>query len=264
MAENRRVESRLREKLGRFLHKSGKVRQATAALRVWEDRGWEPILFGGVLRDLVVLGNRHYPRDVDVVLQHIQTEDLKGELQGADYRMNRFGGFHLCINHWAFDVWPLNTTWAFKTDTTLFPSAANLPKTTFLNVEAIAVTFSGGRVDKIYSNGFFEAIEKKRIDINYRRNPYPALNAVRAIMIASKLRFRMSSAVGRYFLETFQEFGPASMIEAQDRHYGRVYFQSAALTALHKHFYEATVQDEQADIGLPSFLQPEQMLLWPH
>lgn len=111
MANKSPLERSVRSKLSRFLTRPGKVASAMSVLKDWEERGWGPILFGGVVRDLIVLGGKYYPRDVDVVLQNATTEELINEFQTREYKLNRFGGLHLNVNRWAFDVWPLEKTW---------------------------------------------------------------------------------------------------------------------------------------------------------
>jgi hypothetical protein len=52
---------------------------------------------------------------------------------------SRFGGLRLRRMEWQCDVWPLELTWAFIHDKVRAPDFADLPRTTFFNLEAIAV-----------------------------------------------------------------------------------------------------------------------------
>lgn len=263
MASRSPLELRLRRKLSRLLMRPGEMAAAVAVLKDWERRGMAPILFGGVLRDLVVLGRRHYPRDVDVVLQRGTIEGIVGDLSQKEYRVNRFGGIHLSVNRWSFDVWPLERTWAFTRDSTLAPTADNLPRTTFLDVEAIAVTFNGpDRIGQIISNGFFEAIESRRISINYRDNPFPALSAVRTLMTACKLHFAISADLARYFVNVVTERGVGELIRAQEHHYSKVIFRHSELEHLAEYFTRAIEAGPGEEVSLPDRYHPKQLTLW--
>lgn len=263
MANKSPLEHRLRRKLSRLLARPGEMAAAVAVLKDWERRGMAPILFGGVLRDLVVMGRRYYPRDVDVVLQRGTTDGILVDLSEHQYRLNRFGGVHLCLNRWAFDVWPLERTWAFTQDNTLAPNASNLPKTTFLDVEAIAVTFNGpDRIGQIISNGFFEAIEKRCIGINYRPNPFPGLSAIRTLVTASKLRFAISVDLARYFVNAVAKFGVEELIHAQEHHYGKVIFRGLEIEQLTNYFAREIQTSRNGQISMPDSYQPRQLKLW--
>jgi hypothetical protein len=258
------IELRLRRKLSRLLVRPGEMAAAVDVLKGWQERGMAPILFGGVLRDLVVLGRRHYPRDVDVVLQRGTTEAILNDFSEQQFRLNRFGGVHLTLNRWAFDVWPLEKTWAFIQNRHLAPTAANLPKTTFLDVEAIAVTLNGpNRIGQIISNGFFEAIERRCIGINYRDNPFPGLSAVRALVTASKLQFAISMDLAQYYLSAVAELGVRELIYAQELHYGKVLFRESELQLLRDYFSREAEISQQESVLLPDRYRPTQLLFWP-
>jgi len=264
MAEKMSSETRLRKQLARLLAKPSKMSTAISVLKTWQRRGWGPILFGGVVRDLVVLGRRHFPRDVDVVLANVRIEELIEDLVPHEYRLNRFGGLHAIVNRWSFDVWPLERTWAFTHDPNLMSSAENLPKTTFLNIEAVAVTFSTSeRIGKIYSHGFFEGIERKCIAINYRDNPYPALSAIRAVMTAVKLRYRISADLADYFVQVVNYAGASELVTAQEHHYQKVVFRKADVEALKDHFARELDHTSATEIELPHRYQPTQLSFWP-
>jgi hypothetical protein len=263
MANKSPLEFGLRRKLSRLLKQPGEMGAAVAVLKGWERNGMAPILFGGVLRDLVVLGRRHYPRDVDVVLGRGTTQDILNDFSEHQYRLNRFGGVHLSLNRWAFDVWPLERTWAFTHDSSLVPTASNLPKTTFLDVEAIAVTFNGpDRIGQITSYGFFEAIEKRSIGINYRHNPFPGLSAIRTLITACKLQFSISTELARYFVDVVADRGVAELVRAQESHYSKVIFRDSELERLTEYFTHEIHKSPDGEVSLPDRYQPKQLLLW--
>src|SRR5262245_6440203 len=105
--------------------------------------GWRAVLFGGTLRSLLISRLVHQragrPRDVDIVVQGPPLEILRHLFEKLITRETRFGGLQLRKAEWLFDVWPLDRTWAIVEDKVGLPSFSYLPRTTFLNVEAVAV-----------------------------------------------------------------------------------------------------------------------------
>jgi hypothetical protein len=253
----------LRRKLSQFLVTSGEVGDAVSVLKKWEQKGWGPILFGGVIRDLMIFGTRQYPRDVDVVLTQATNEEVIRDVGPEDFHLNRFGGLHMNIHRWIFDVWPLRTTWRFTVDKTLLPTPENLPRTTFFDVEAIAVTLDGPeKIGDIFTAGFFEAIEKRCIDINYRNNPYPTLCAVRTIIMAWKLHYHISARLAHYFIDTVLEYGASELVLTQKQHYKQVLLQEREIDELKSYFIRAVASNSQTTISLPDKYDPKQLVFW--
>ena len=265
MGSSESVETRLRRRLNWLLNRSVRIGTAITVLKDWESRGWAPILFGGVVRDFCILGSRRYPRDIDVVLGNAGTDDVIRELAGAEYRLNRFGGLHLNVARWSFDVWPLSKTWAFTTDASLPPSAENLPRTTFLDVEAVAVTLNGpNRIGQIYSSGFFRSVTERCININYVKNPFPPLAAIRAILIAYKLRFQISRQLAEYISMTVSQSGITALVDAQDQHYRKVVFRETDIAEILEYFVIQLASKDRTRLSLPERYWPWQLELWRH
>jgi hypothetical protein len=233
-----------------------------ATLYDWRKKDWRPFLFGGLLRDVLILGPGQGPRDVDVVIGNGSSEELEEALHPYIKRRNRFGGFHLELSKWHFDVWPLQETWAFVQNKGLVASPQNLPKTTFLNVEAIAVSLGDdGEVGEIFESGFFDAVRTRTLDINLEDNPYPALAAVRALATAEKLRYSLSPRLGQYILETEKEVGPDALVNAQDSHYGYVRFRRLKIQRLVQHIRRELARSSATPIGVHD-AATRQLSLW--
>jgi hypothetical protein len=227
-------------------------RSLASTLVEWRLRHWRPYVFGGVLRDLLVLGLRKKPRDIDIVVDNGTTAELREALTPHIRRENRFGGFQLQINRWNLDVWPLDSTWAFVNNTGLEPNPENLPRTTFLNVEAIAVGIDeNGLVSDIFEHGFFDGIESRTLQINLKDNPYPALAAVRALATARKLGFFLSTELGRYIVDMENLLGTDALIAAQDSHYGYVRFRKREIHSLVMHIKQQLKSTSSAQVVLP-------------
>jgi hypothetical protein len=254
-------ERKLRRQLKAFLGEEGPHQSILSALDRARKKDWRLFLFGGVLRDVLILGLRHKPRDIDVVIMNGSSEELAEALQPYIRRRTRFGGFQLELDRWNFDVWPLYSTWAFAHDQRLLPSPDNLPKTTFLNVEAIAVSVDPrGRVGEIFENGFFEAVKKRTLEINLEENPYPALAAVRAMATATRLRYSLSPRLARYILEVERDQGADALVTAQDSHYGLVRFRKREIKFLVKHIDHELRRSPNKSLLLPQ--GAKQLTLW--
>jgi hypothetical protein len=216
-------EARLKKKLRDMQRHSAKFTNIVETISGWSEMGWKPVIFGGFVRDLFVLGSRNYPRDVDVVITNKSNQEIEPNLNSWVKRRTSLGGFHLQKGKWNFDVWGLEDTWAFQQHPGLFSTPSDLPKTTFLDVEAIAVEIlEGGRIGQIYQHGFFSAIEAMRVDLNWEENGNRPLAAVRALSIALKLKFTLGLRLAGYVLEVANSEGIQALIDAQVRHYGTV------------------------------------------
>src|SRR5438045_6730879 len=105
----------LRERLNRFLANDAEWKSPLRhALRRIADNSCTGVIFGGVLRDLTFVGGSEVPRDVDVVVDAITSDDLQSVFADLVYEKNRFGGLRLRTRGWMIDIWALNDTWAFR------------------------------------------------------------------------------------------------------------------------------------------------------
>lgn len=190
-------------------------------IREISQKGVSVIIFGGLLRDLMIHGKRSVPRDFDIVIDGLDQSDCNRFLETYLRRRTRFGGWHLEFKGWPVDVWPLEETWGFK-HVKLEPSLQNLTKTTFLNVEAVAVQIRSDGVSREYlSPQFLTALREKILDINLVDNPFPELAAVRTLITARKLKFDLSESLARYVLEHIPKES-THLERIQISHYGKV------------------------------------------
>jgi hypothetical protein len=167
------------------------------------------------------------PRDVDIVVDGCSTEQLRYLFNDLPHRTTRFGGLRL--DHGiTVDIWSLQDTWAFK-NLLFAPSFTELPKTTFLNVEAVVAGLHDRR-RPILSAGFFEGIEEEILNINLEHNPYPALCVIRALTLAAELRFSLSKQLASYIVDHAHVFPVDALMEAQRSHYGIDRYDSETVT----------------------------------
>jgi hypothetical protein len=224
-----RLEALLTKRIDRFfanhvILNSG-LRKIVARI---EGEQWPAVVFGGMPRDLLVFGLDVRPRDVDIVIADVSLEDISAVFSRSVHRRTRFGGLSLRVDQWKLDVWPLKQTWAFKTLGVSVPSFEDLPKTTFLNAEAIAVDLfkepRGKR--KVYSFGFFESVRRKVIEVNFEPNPFPKLCVVRSLIMAARLGFGIGPRLAAYIAKHSRGLSKREMMSIQIKHYGSVFCEA--------------------------------------
>lgn len=192
---------------------------------------WKAHAFGGFPRDLMVAGIDAVPRDLDIVLAEDCIAQVEAELSAHVERTTRFGGLHLSVHGWDVDVWSLEQTWAFRNDEQFDVTFEDLPKTTFLDVDAVAVSMNDGS-PHVHEHGFFDAIRARTVGLNYRPNPYPALCAVRALDIAHRLDFSLDAELVSYILDTVRENSTSALIEVQEAHFGTIRLSPSTLNRM--------------------------------
>lgn len=190
--DNRSVRALFRTRTRRFLGSRSRERRLLAqALASISSTGWPCVIVGGLPRSLAIPGSKLSPRDVDVVVGGVSTEDLRGAFGEMVTRDTKFGGLVLNVHGWRLDIWALEETWGFRTGIVPAPSFENLPLTTFLNIDAIAMELNPrpGRPRRIFECGFFDAILNRVVEVNLEDNPHPVSCVRRALSIASRLGF---------------------------------------------------------------------------
>lgn len=163
-----------------------------------EKNGLGIILFGGIIRNYYVNNFVEKPRDIDIVLHSCENFDFEEYLNfnGYSYYVNKFGGYKLELDELNIDIWPIESTWAFKENIINFESIKDLNKTVFLSTDAIFYNFTSRQ---LFDNGFLDSIQKKEIDIVLEKNPFPEINLAKALYLKNKLNLKFSSNLSNYF-----------------------------------------------------------------
>lgn len=194
--------------------------RAHRTLSLFRDMEWTFAVFGGVLRDLYYHGPVAQPRDIDIVVDSAGREEIAQSLRTHIQKENRFGGIKVEIEGVELDIWSLRDTWGLKLQN-LEPTFENLIRTTFFNVESIAVVFTPGRSKRIVEDGFFSGISKTELDIVLEKNPYPALCVVRAFEYHERLGLSFSDRLLHYLYEYTSILSEDEIAHAWTKHYGR-------------------------------------------
>lgn len=173
------------------------------------------LLFGGAVRDIA---DGVQPRDYDIVVNLREKSPIEEFLNGIEYRKNRFGGCSFTLEKHKFDLWSLESTWAFR-ENLLKASIDNLVNTVFFNIDSVAVNISNNNA---YADKYLDAMEKKRLDIVLPDNPYPALCVLRAFVFKKKKQLEFSNVVKEY-ISAWVASTPSPLKElnsTQEKHYG--------------------------------------------
>ena len=223
MADAHLKANKLRENVSRFLTRKSKLRVPLIdTLSRLTNRKMQAVIFGGAARDLMLRGPGAEPRDVDIVVDCTSVQDLRTLFSDVLVRTTRFGGLSLNVRGWTVDIWPLLETWALKEQQIGSRDFETLTRTTFLNVEAVIVDLTpvGNRGRRVFSSGFFEALQARTLDINLAENPFPELCAIRTLVTAAKLKFQLSEKLAKYVLQQVGATPLEQFIQIQMNHYG--------------------------------------------
>lgn len=255
------LEALLRSRLSRFLVEEASWKEPLREMiDMLRHSGWPAVIFGGVLRDLVLYGPAERPRDVDIVVK-CSSAALSKWLAPFTSQRTRFGGFRVRLYKWTFDIWSLNATWGFKAGH-MRPTFENLPKTTFFNIEGIAAELNTPRQHKreLYSSGFSDAIRSRILDINFEPNPFPQLCIIRGLLTAARHDLMISPRLARYMIRQGNRSEIVAIVDAQSKHYGIVRLRPRDIERWLDHIALNLELNEEAPVKLP-ITPPEQLEL---
>jgi hypothetical protein len=217
-----RYEEVLRFRANRYLNDQKRGSELKNALRKLELQGCSTYLVGGFLRDLMLDGPSAKPRDIDIVFDGVSPDEVELLFWNHKERKNRFGGMRLNVGQCPLDVWSLQDTWAFRHKKVHQGGVSAFPRTTFLNVDAIAFRWKNDSEGEIFSEGFFEGILNRTLEINLEENPFPETCVVRSLMMASALHFGIGPKLAGYILRYSKNISIKELQHIQKAHYGFV------------------------------------------
>jgi hypothetical protein len=237
-------------------------------VRELRETGFAAVFFGGTLRSLLfsrlTKKKPGRPRDIDIVIAGMTIEALKDRFRSFIKRETRFGGLQLERMNWQFDVWPLDRTWGFLHYNADAPAFALLPRTTFFNLEAIAVDVwtRRGKRRNIYSGDdqFFEGILTRTLELNLPENPFPALCIIRSLVMAASLDYAVGPRLAAYLSEKASALGGRDFDAIQREHYGRLRYDTDSLRRWLDYIIEAHARSPGERHRLPICRQGT---LWP-
>lgn len=161
-------------------------------------------LFGGILRDIALLGRRGFNSDIDLVVEgnwsHFVTY-----LETLNAHKNKFGGYRLMVGEWPVDIWNAEETWAIKKGLVQYQGIASLTETTVMNWDAILMNWRTRSF--IYREKYFEEMRSRTLDIVLEDNPNPLGMFIRVLRhLCLKNAEKISPAVARYLAKNTKNY----------------------------------------------------------
>ena len=174
-------------------------------------------LFGGVLRDLALLGRKGFASDIDLVVEG-DWEHLMDHLKTLGAKQNRFGGFRLMVDGWPIDIWNARETWAIREGFVQYRGIESMTETTILNWDAILMNWRTRKV--ITRPEYFREIHDRVFDIVLVENPNPLGAAVRAFRhLCLKNAQTITVPAASYLRDSTRKFTAERIIKAEGKSY---------------------------------------------
>lgn len=187
-------------------------------------------LFGGVLRDLALLGREGFNSDIDLVVEG-DWNNLVPYLQTLGAHKNKFGGYRLMLGEWPVDIWNAKDTWAIKQGLVPFKGISSLVNTTVLNWDAILMNWRNREF--ICRTNYFEEINSRVLDIVLEENPNPLGMAIRVFRhFCLKDASRVTPSATRYMAKCAKDYSYEKMRNAELRSYKNTIIERP----IHKYF----------------------------
>lgn len=133
-------------------------------------------LFGGVLRDLALMGRKGFTSDIDLVVDG-DWKSCETKLVELRAHKNKFGGYRLEISGWPIDIWDARNTWAVCQGLVRYDDISSLLKTTVLNWDAILMNWR--TKEFICHDDYLIELRNRNMKIVLESNPNPMGMVVR-------------------------------------------------------------------------------------
>ncbi|MCI0561018.1 MAG: nucleotidyltransferase domain-containing protein [Nitrososphaera sp.] len=175
-------------------------------------------LFGGVLRDMALLGRRGFNSDIDLVVEG-DWYNCVAYLESLGARRNKFGGYRLEVAGWPIDIWNAEETWAIRRGLVAYKGIASLTETTVLNWDAILMNWRTRAF--VYRENYLEAIKLRVLDIVLEENPNPLGMAVRVLRhLCLKDARKISVPAARYLANCAKRYSFDEIRSSEVRSFG--------------------------------------------
>lgn len=180
-------------------------------------------LFGGLLRDLALLGGKGFNSDIDIVVEGNWSRCVE-YLKHLGAKKNKFGGYRLIIDDWPVDIWSAPESWAIRQGLVPYKGIASLMETTVLNWDAILMNWRTGTF--IFRNNYFEDLKNRFLDIVLKENPDPLGMAVRVFRhFCLKDAKQISPSAAEYLADCTKAYSFDEIIKREKRSYGNNFIE---------------------------------------
>ncbi len=185
-------------------------------------------LFGGVLRDLALFGEKGFSSDIDIVVDG-DWDLIYPKLIKLGAIKNKFGGFRLMRDDIPIDIWLAKETWAVKNNLVAYRGIASLLDTTVLNWDAILMNWRTKSF--LYKQEYFSELNRGYMDVVLERNPNPLGMLVRILRhVILKDAKTISYQVLKYVYRSVNAYTYEEIVEAEYSSYGNSH--------IHMHMYD--------------------------
>lgn len=163
------------------------------------------ILFGGSVRDYLIFNGKYPPRDIDIVVAGIQSNDelleaIGKHLGALTWRYNRFGGVKVGTSGITLDCWRIEDTYAFRKGK-IKTSVKSLLDTPMLNIDRYAYDMSTMQyIDDCNKRPF-----PSRIDFHRYEDELLEINLIRALIYSKKYNLKLSPSIARKMKEVLTD-----------------------------------------------------------
>jgi len=219
------LEANLRDNLGRALRRDSSWGSIYGEVfHLLRENAISAFLFGGTVRDVLLKGVTHRPRDLDIVFDVEGFDCFSSLFSKKIRRRNRFGGLKCSYKGVEIDAWPLHRTWAIAQGLKSGAGFEVLPETAFFNLDAIVAEIAPaqGLQRRIFDRGFFEGVARKQIECNFEPTNFPELNIIRGFVLARSTGFEFSNAFCRFIVEHLDGVTANEIETCQLEHYRRI------------------------------------------
>ncbi|GLO56576.1 hypothetical protein PPUJ20066_26120 [Pseudomonas putida] len=192
----------------------------------------EIYLFGGVLRDLALMGRKGFSSDIDLVVDG-DWESCETILVELSAQKNKFGGYRLEISGWPIDIWDARKTWAICEDLVRYDDISSLLRTTVLNWDAILMNWR--TKEFICHDDYLIELRNRNMQIVLESNPNPLGMAVRVFRhLCSKDARSIAPHVVEYLADSTEKYTFLQLSNSEISSYGDTIIEPAVYNFFEK------------------------------
>jgi hypothetical protein len=199
-------------------------------------------LFGGILRDLALHGQRGFNSDIDLVVEG-SWPNCAAYLQKLGAHANKFGGYRLTVAGWPIDIWSAKETWAIREGLVPYYGIGSLTETTVLNWDAILMNWRNKIF--VHRQNYIETIRQRILDVVLRQNPNPLGMAVRVFRhLCLKDAMKITTSAATYLAECARTYSYHDLQTAELQSYGN----SAIQAPIYRFFSHLNSDHDELDL----------------
>ncbi|MEX1198158.1 MAG: hypothetical protein WEB57_09885 [Pseudohongiellaceae bacterium] len=201
-------------------------------------------LFGGVLRDIALFGQRGFHSDIDLVVEGSWKACIPF-LESLGARRNRFGGYRLFVGGWPVDIWNARETWAITEGHVSYRGIDSLLETTVLNWDAILMNWRTRRF--VCHDNYLEMLRHRMMDVVLEYNSNPLGMAVRVFRhLCLKDAKSISIKAARYMTRCTRHYTYGQLVDSELGSYGNRFIEEAIYMMFREFDIESEVHPRQA------------------